>query len=262
MKKKYDVFIAYHGTYSPTGSKVKADIVYKYLTERGLKCYYFPENKDMNFKYTIHEIPHCTCFLLVVTTGLHTEEGKINPAWNFELASEVNSMYALTLQNKRSIEDSHVLACGDDWYKGSECNLNDLFANRIHFYMNSKDDPLDDIYNWIVERNKHYKTYSDIHSYGEVKRVFENFEYAEAYYDLNSMVMNASVVEVSFNRKLLRKLSKNSLNHIEENKLLKVHNTKFASLRVDNLLFIELIDEGAVLVTGLDENQDLVYKIM
>lgn len=41
LKKEYDVFIAYHGSYEQGGSAGFAENLYNYLSQHGRKCFFF-----------------------------------------------------------------------------------------------------------------------------------------------------------------------------------------------------------------------------
>lgn len=53
LKKEYDVFIAYHGSYEKDGSAGYADKIYNYLTQLGKKCFSFLAPKKILIKPTL-----------------------------------------------------------------------------------------------------------------------------------------------------------------------------------------------------------------
>ena len=69
LKKEYDVFIAYHGSYEADGSARTADRIYSYLTGKGIKCFYFPRSAKDAYKANIIEVMKSRLFLFVCSTG-------------------------------------------------------------------------------------------------------------------------------------------------------------------------------------------------
>ena len=76
LKKEYDVFIAYHGSYEADGSARTADRIYSYLTGKGIKCFYFPRSAKDAYKANIIEVMKSRLFLFVCNSGVHTDDSK------------------------------------------------------------------------------------------------------------------------------------------------------------------------------------------
>lgn len=95
---KYDVFIAYHGTYDDNGSAQKANDIYEHLTENGLKCYYYPKTSNNVFADTPKIVCECRKFLLVANKTLFTHSDSIGNGLQKELEAVYRSMYNNDIQ--------------------------------------------------------------------------------------------------------------------------------------------------------------------
>lgn len=151
--KKYDVFLAYHGSYDHAGSRSYADAVYHFLVENGVSCFYFPVSNNDVYKANIIEVMRAKIFLLVCTAGIHTTENKrLDCKQHYELSTEIDSYYALTQIGENKVQNAKVLACGD-FHKGDASMLHELFSNRTHFYYDGSDDMVfPELLNWIRSR--------------------------------------------------------------------------------------------------------------
>lgn len=174
-KKEYDMFIAYHGSYEKGGSKEYADKIYDYLTQNGLKCYYFPKSSKDIYKANIIEVMKSRLFLLVCTKNIHTDEhGKIDHAYHYELSTEIDAFYALTQTGDAKTKEAKVVACGD-YFKGAEGQLHELFANRTHFYYENDidgEDTLEMLLMWANRQIENAKSWNDSQLTSEIKEVF------------------------------------------------------------------------------------------
>ncbi len=174
FKKTHDVFIAYHGSYEQGGSRQCAQKICDFLTEKGLKCFFFPYAKHDVYKANIIEVMRSRTFLLVCSSGLHvTEEGKIDPRNHYELSTEIDAFYALTQLGEVSVTDAKVYACGGR-RKGDEARLHELFANRTHFYDETGEDPAvrEELFSWVSERTCGARSWQESQITSEIKEVF------------------------------------------------------------------------------------------
>ena len=175
-QKEYDIFVAYHGSYEVGGSKQYADKLVDYLLERGIKCYYFPySNKDI-YKANIIEVMKSRLFVLVCTNKIHTDQhGKLDHAYHYELATEIDAFYALTQTGDAKTKWAKVLACGE-YHKGDEGQLHELFANRTHFYYDERYDEdfetFEMLLMWAKNQLELQKTWADDQVTSEIKEVF------------------------------------------------------------------------------------------
>lgn len=173
LKKEYDVFIAYHGSYEQGGSAEYADKLYNYLSRMGKKCFFFPRAAKDTYKANIIEVMKSRLFLLVCTPTIHTDEsGHIDSHAHYELSTEIDAFYALTQLGDATVKDSKIVACGD-WRKGDEAGLHELFSKRTHFY---EDDNLDglfsNVHDWITERLQKTRSWNETQITSEIKEVF------------------------------------------------------------------------------------------
>lgn len=174
LKKEYDVFIAYHGSYEKGGSAEYADKIYNYLTQLGKKCFFFPRSEKDTYKANIIEVMKSRLFLLVCTPGIHTDENKrIDSHTHYELSTEIDAFYALTQLGDAKVKDAKVLACGD-WHKGDEAYLHELFSKRTHFYDNGDNEEIfKTIYDWISDRLSNFRSsWNETQITSEIKEVF------------------------------------------------------------------------------------------
>ena len=134
--KKYDVFIAYHGTYDPNGSYGIAKKIADYLTDQngyevylhGYSCQ--QEHKDIQWNRTWEIVDECQCFLAVINDNVpRNSTGRLgNDLGDQEsqLRSEVDSFYDLINRNMRSRQDFNF------FYTGTHCmgaEQEDLFRD-------------------------------------------------------------------------------------------------------------------------------------
>lgn len=172
LKKTYDVFIAYHGSYEQGGSKEYADVIYKYLQQRGLNCFFFPRSGKDVYKANIIEVMKSRLFLLVCTPNAHVDGNKrLDPKFHYELSTEIDAFYALTQMDDGSVNDSKVIAC-NNFRKGDEAYLHEMFANRTHFYYDGDESVLENIYQWALNRKINMTSWNDTQKTSEIKEVF------------------------------------------------------------------------------------------
>lgn len=172
LKKEYDVFIAYHGSYEDGGSREGSDIVYKYLSERGLKCFYFPYSGKDTYKSTILDVMKSKVFLLVCTQNIHTlENGRIDQKYHYELSTEIDAFYALTQIGEMSNKDAKIVVF-DKCRRGFEAKLHELFANRTHFYAEYNNNILEELFQWVMIGVGSFSTWQDTQITSEIKEVF------------------------------------------------------------------------------------------
>ena len=92
------LFIAYHGSYDQNGSLTKAEELYRYLTEHGVDCFLYSQNKDeigIAFSETPEIANECEKFILVCNEHIRTDEnGKVaNNGVYRELKAFWNQIY-------------------------------------------------------------------------------------------------------------------------------------------------------------------------
>ena len=172
MKKEYDVFIAYHGSYEDGGSREYADKLYMYLTEKGVRCFYFPVSGKDVYKSNILDVMQSRLFILVCTEQIHTtENGKIDTRSHYELCTEIDAFYALTQIGKVTPECAKVLVCGP-CIRGKESRLHELFVNRTHVYLDYDENAFEEMYHWVVNTLDSVHTWQDAQTTNEIKDVY------------------------------------------------------------------------------------------
>ena len=128
--KKYDLFIAYHGTFDDYGSYQAAKKISDYLTDEkvgfevylhGYSC--LPEHKDVQWNRTWEIIDDCQCFLAVVNERVaRNSTGRLgNDLGDREsqIRSEVDGFYDLFTRGMRNRHDFNFFYVGCE-KKGEE----------------------------------------------------------------------------------------------------------------------------------------------
>ena len=91
MKYTYDVFIAYHGTFSPDGSYERAKELEFFFADQGLKPYIFKEETGENWTDALRHIQESKTMLVVLNSGvLRDDLGRI--VLNVQAESLINFM--------------------------------------------------------------------------------------------------------------------------------------------------------------------------
>lgn len=156
INKKYDVFIAYHGSYDQQGGSLEyARTLYQYLTKKNIRCFFFPESAPTgNYKANIKEILESNLFILVCTKGIKVEKsGKISIKQHFNLYSEIDTFWGLTQTGDVKFDNSVVLAVGSDFIKGAESQLHPLFYDRNGLFCDQLgENELNSVYEWVKGR--------------------------------------------------------------------------------------------------------------
>lgn len=204
-QKDYDIFIAYHGTYENGGSKPVADSLYEYMTDKGLKVFYFPKSNRDTYKANIIDVLRARTFILVSNERLNIlDNNKIDNKYHYELSCEIDAFYALTQMGEGvSVQDSKVLVCGDymiNRKKGQETEFHELFANRTHYYFdeNNCNSTFDEIYIWLKSRLESqmvfHDSWQDSVTTNEVREVFTRRSSMNQKCNLSKMVASAQKI--------------------------------------------------------------------
>jgi len=219
MNKEYDAFIAYHGTYEEGSSKPYADKLYEYLTSKGLKCFYFPAAHNDAYKANIFEVIKSKTFVLVCTNKIHTlDSNYIDSKSHFELATEINTFYALAQAGLQSAKNAKVLACGE-FYQGKESRLHELFANRVHIYEHNNPNAYEDVYKWVTQQIKSGQSWLSSQISNEIKEVFSTKASIKESIHLDELIANAKNVKAAgiSNTELTLKINPDAITRCIEN---------------------------------------------
>ncbi len=156
-RTRYDVFIAYHGSFAANGSVESARAIYKHLTGLGFRCFFFPESsRTGNYKANVKEILESRCFLLVCNSNIEVEaDGSLSVREHLNLFAEIDTFWGLTQIGDAQINDSAVVAVGADFHKGNEALFHPIFCDRIAMYGDEMNTCLlDRIGAWAIDRKK------------------------------------------------------------------------------------------------------------
>lgn len=222
LKKEYDVFVAYHGSYDSNGTAQIAEEFYNYLTKKGLKVFYFPKIKRDVYKANIIDVMKSKTLVVFINKNLSlTANGTINTLNHYELSTEIDAFYALTqLGNNVSVQDSKVVYCDPEpLEKGKESKIHPLFANRTHFFIeNTKKEKFHDVYTWLQERlnSKNVNDdYSELLESNEIKRVFPKRSSMAQSVDLARLVASSKSIKCLgiSNSELTTKIDPSAVRH-------------------------------------------------
>ena len=144
LEKEFDIFIAYHGTNDPRGSKEKAREIYFYLSQFA-ECFFLPETYPHgNFSDTPTIAKHAKLFLLVANDNIplnHKQELKAtNDGW---LRQEVDAYHSA-----HGAKKGRVYACGD-LSAAKAGNFHVLFGGTAHFAEGEAANPMGDLTVWV-----------------------------------------------------------------------------------------------------------------
>ena len=169
--KKYDLFIAYHGTNDPDGSYEAAKKICDFLTDEkcgfevylhGYSC--LPEHKDVQWNRTWEIIDNCQCLLAVVNENVaRNSTGRLgNDIGDREsqIRSEVDSFYDLINRNMRNRQDFNFFYVGSERFGEEQIEFfRDLHTQIINGHNDilewdrgKYDDNLDIIKEWLDKR--------------------------------------------------------------------------------------------------------------
>lgn len=137
--KKYDLFIAYHGTMDPKGSYEAAKKICDYLTSdeigfdvylHGYSC--FPEHKDVPWNRTWEIVDDCQCFLAVVNENVpRNSSGRLGNDLGereSQIRLEVDAFYDLINRNMRNRHDFNFFYADNDKFGEDQIN----FFRELH----------------------------------------------------------------------------------------------------------------------------------
>ncbi len=225
IKKEYDVFIAYHGTYEPGSSFDTAERLYKCLVKRGLNAFFFPECKSDTYKVNMVNVLKSKTFIFVCNDSIHRKgDGSIDQSFHYELSLEIDAFYALTQMEDEQInsKDSKVFVCnsnGIDGFKGIESKLHPLFSDRTHLFFKENDPDYDEVYEWIISRIKDDKPSWKIKTTSEIEKVYPKRSSMNQDYDLASLIANSNnirCVGIS-NTEMTAKMDKDAMEYALNN---------------------------------------------
>ena len=133
-KENFDVFIAYHGTESKSGSMEKAREIYNLLTKNGINCFFNPHsNSGGAFVNTPIIARHCKLFLLVANKSIKVDKwGEISDDTP-GLYNEIMGFYNLFFEKKGVRAGSARVFCYGGLTAERANNLHILFNGTAHF---------------------------------------------------------------------------------------------------------------------------------
>lgn len=143
LRKEFDVFIAYHGTNDPLGSKAKAEEIYRYLSQFA-ECFFLPVTYPQgDYSDTPTIAKHAKLFLLVANDNIPLNDQQELKATNSDwLRQEVDSYYSAHAAQKAKVYASGGLTA----MKAN--NLHVAFGGTTHFVEGDTVDPIQDLTKW------------------------------------------------------------------------------------------------------------------
>lgn len=119
MHYYYDVFIAYHGTFSRDGSYIKAQGIKKNLEEHGIKAYIFTESDGEDWPKVLRHIKESKTMLVVLNSSvLRDELGRIRvknkDGKPYQLYEEIEQFRILFNESVKSLQTINFVYVGED----------------------------------------------------------------------------------------------------------------------------------------------------
>ena len=204
-----DVFIAYHGTYDDSGSLERAKDLFYYLESRGVKCYFFPEEKSVYFAETPIAVKNARKFLLVCNKNINVDnEGNVV---NNGIKQELQVFWNCIYEGKRQRGDARVYSF--DGFTADMANeLHISFQGVAHFDETNSSTEMcyQQILEWIVnnktseiERPQTKKKNSSIKQTEfsitgtslEIEKAFLRRSYMNKLWDISRMILIAKRIE-------------------------------------------------------------------
>ena len=204
-----DVFIAYHGTYDEYGSLDRAKDLFYYLESKGVKCYFFPEEKSAYFAETPIAVKNARKFLLVCNKYINVDKdgGVVNNGIKQELQTFWNCIY----EGKRKRGDARVYSY--DGFTAEMANeLHISFQGVAHFdeTNSSTDVCYQQIFDWIINDtidnpenatsghqivSARQQEPSVVGVSLEIEKVFLRRSYMNKLWDISRMILIAKKIE-------------------------------------------------------------------
>lgn len=149
LERDFDVFIAYHGTESPRGSKPKAQEIYDLLTARGIDCFFFPvTNLTGSFSDTPTIAKHAKLFLLVANGTIPTNTR--HEVSGVGLYNEIQAFYSGHCFREVGGGSGKARVYAYDGLPADRADdLHILFSGVAHFVEGAAADPLGDLVRWV-----------------------------------------------------------------------------------------------------------------
>lgn len=202
--EEQDIFIAYHGTYSGDGSLDKAKEVFYYLQSKGIRCYFFPNEKNDYFANTPIAVKNSKKFLLVANDTIsRNSDGSVQSNGVYQ---EITTFWNCIYEGKRKRGDARVYA-----YNG----LTMVEANELHIAFQGvahieegkdQERSLEEIYKWACgeddvslmnatgqHNDEQVNILTDISS--EMKTVYVRRSMMNRNWNLRKMISVASKIE-------------------------------------------------------------------
>lgn len=149
LERDFDVFIAYHGTESPRGSKPKAQKIYDLLTARGIDCFFFPvTNLTGSFSDTPTIAKHAKLFLLIANGTIPTNTR--HEVSGVGLYNEIQAFYSGHCFREVGGGSGKARVYAYDGLPADRADdLHILFSGVAHFVEGAAADPLGDLVRWV-----------------------------------------------------------------------------------------------------------------
>ncbi len=155
---EYDLFIAYHGSDSHTGSKDKAARIYDYLIQRDprLKCYFFKQAESSKFSETPDIVSKSKKFLLVCNPSLDVDRergGVVNREHSNGVYKEIVAFNDLIYGNIVADDDIKAYVYNGATPKFAS-DLHSCLNHIVHFdeSTQSEADCMEDVYRWVTRK--------------------------------------------------------------------------------------------------------------
>lgn len=227
--EEQDLFIAYHGTYNGDGSLSKAKELFYYLESKGIKCYFFPNEKNDYFANTPVAVKNSHKFILVCNPSLQRKsDGSIQSNGVYQ---EVTTFWNCIYEGKRNRGDARVYAY-DGMTMEDANELHIAFQGVAHIQEGQNvENSFEEVYRWVLgnEQSVAYNGNIDTHAAPEILKDTSN--------ELKTVYVRRSMMNKNWNlRKMISVAGKIECLGISNNEL---------TLKMDASILLDALNRGA-----------------
>ena len=230
--EQQDVFIAYHGTYSDSGSLPKAKELFYFLQSQGVKCYFFPNQASDYFASTPIAAQKSDKFIFVCNDSVETNlDGTV---MNNGVYQEITAFWNCIYEGKRCRSDAKVYAYGG--FTSQRANdLHLAFQGVAHFDENiySQEQCFQSVLEWVL--NKSEDSVNDAPANAKRDGVGGGSDGTSS--ELKTVFIRRSTMNKSWD---LRKM----ISVAEQIECLGISNNEI-TLKMDSHVLLEALDRGA-----------------
>lgn len=155
---QFDLFIAYHGTNDPKGSCHRAEELYEFLTQKGIKCYFHPRASSLDYDRTPIMASKSANFLLVCNKNIETDEGGVISS--YDLNQELKGFTNLIRRRSRKTDNIRAYTFGGLTAEmANDLSPHLLTLDHVDENICDKSVCFRKVYKWIYSSKPYYELY-------------------------------------------------------------------------------------------------------